>query len=201
VVLLDRDFVTLPQRSKFDLVGIDNFSAGRRVTEHLLQHGCRRLRFVTLPGSTDTTTIVLRIAGMQDALLRYGLPATSDKVVACGDPDHETFVSRLWPRAATRRPDAIICSNDLTAARLLRTLSRMGVSVPEDLRVASFDDVKYAELLNPPLTTIRQPYQALGRIAVATMLERIQKPDLPPRTILLNATLMIRESCGAHLKT
>jgi DNA-binding LacI/PurR family transcriptional regulator len=156
---------------------------------------------VALPGSTDTTTIVLRIAGMQDALLRYGLPATSDKVVACGDPDHETFVSRLWPRAATRRPDAIICSNDLTAARLLRTLSRMGVSVPEDLRVASFDDVKYAELLNPPLTTIRQPYQALGRIAVATMLERIQKPDLPPRTILLNATLMIRESCGAHLKT
>ena len=200
VVLIDRDVVALPQRSNFDLVGIDNFISGRRVTEHLLQHGCRRIRFVALPGSAATTTVALRIAGMQDALLRAGLPIEANGV-AYGDPADEQFVRSLLSAAARRRADAIICVNDLTAARLLRTMSRLGLAVPDDVCVAAFDDVKYAELLSPPLTTIRQPYQAIGSAAVQAMLERIRKPNLPPRTILLDAPLVVRESCGCHAQS
>ncbi len=91
-------------------------------------------------------------------------------------------------------PDAFVCRNDPTAARLVQTLSRLGVSVPEDVRVAGFDDSEIASLTTPPLTTIHQPVKTLAEIAVASLLQRIRKPSLPPRTILLDAPIVVRAS-------
>jgi DNA-binding LacI/PurR family transcriptional regulator len=97
-----------------------------------------------------------------------------------------------------RRPDAIVCANDMTAAALLQTLAELDVSVPSDVAVVGFDDVKYSRLLGPPLTTIRQPCEAIGQAALQVMLDRIREPDLPARTVLLETTLVVRRSCGAQ---
>lgn len=195
VVLLDRDIVNFPERSAYDLVGIDNLTAGFRLADHLLRLGARRLTFVSRPGSAPT--VQQRIAGVHDALLHAGIAGAQEQIAA-GDPDDLAFVRGLVGQSAKRRPDALICANDATAARLLVTLGALGLSVPRDIRLASFDDVQYASLLTPPLTTIHQPCEQIGAVAVQALLQRIREPDTPPREILLHAPLVVRRSCGAQ---
>jgi len=92
---------------------------------------------------------------------------------------------------------ATYLANDMTAAALLQTLAELDVSVPDDAAVVGFDDVKYSRLLGPPLTTIRQPCEAIGQAALQVMFDRIREPNLPARTVLLETTLVVRRSCGA----
>ncbi len=190
VVLLDRDIVTFPQRSRFDLVGIDNRRAGFLIADHLLRLGCRRIDFLARPDSAPT--VMLRIAGYREALLSSGI-TPDPRWVHSGEPTDEEFIQRIVADQAT----AIICANDLTAANLMRTLDTLGCPVPQKIRVVGFDDVRYAELLRPSLTTIHQPCADIGTIAMQVMLERIENPTFPPRDILAQPTLIVRQSCGA----
>ena len=86
---------------------------------------------------------------------------------------------------------AVLRSNDQTAAKLIRTLAIMGLSVPE-VRVAGFDDVRYATLLTIPLTTIHQPCRAIGQAAVRLMQKRLHHPDRAAQQVLLPFTLIVR---------
>lgn len=190
IVLLDRDIVDFPQRSGFDLVGIDNHRAGFLIADHLIQLGCEQIDFLARPDSAPT--VMLRIAGYREALLSAGITPKS-RWIHIGEPSDEKFVQRIIEEGAT----AIICANDLTAANLMKTLDAMGCPVPQKVRVAGFDDVKYAELLRPSLTTIHQPCVDIGTIAMQAMLERIENPTFPARDILAQPTLIVRQSCGA----
>jgi GntR family transcriptional regulator of arabinose operon len=189
IVLLDRDIVPFPQRSNLDLVGIDNRQAGFIITCHLISLGCRRVDFLSRPDSAPT--VMLRIAGYREALFEKGI-SPDPHWIHSGDPTDEKFVKSIAESGAT----AIICANDLTAANLMRTLDALGYPVPQKIRVAGFDDVRYAELLHPSLTTIHQPCTEIGTIAMQVMLERIENPKLPPRDILVHSTLVVRQSCG-----
>lgn len=193
VVLLDRDLVPFPRRSEFDLVGVDNFGGGYLLVEHLAKLGCQRIQFVTRKHSAPT--VDARIAGAREAarVHQIKLPAT---FVRSGDPDDADFIKSLL---AKPRPEAILCANDHTAAVLIRTLNTNGIRVPTDVRVVGFDDVKYATLLSPPLTTVHQPCREIAESAFRAMLERIAEPTIPKRTISLSAALVVRESCGAYL--
>jgi DNA-binding LacI/PurR family transcriptional regulator len=191
IVLLDRDYLTYPQRSRFDLVGIHNNRAGYVLAEHLIGLGAKRIEFCAV--SDSAPTVFQRHLGCQDALRQAGL-AQKLSNMCVGEPEDAEFVRGKLLKS---KPDAVICANDATAARLLRTLNSLGVRVPADLRVAAFDDVGYAKLLHPALTTIRQPCRDIGTAAMLTMLERLDNPSLQARDILLDFELVIRESCGA----
>lgn len=190
IVLLDRDIVAFPQRSRFDLVGIDNRRAGFLIADHLIKLGCRRIDFFARPNSAPT--VMLRIAGYREALLRAGI-APDPRWIHSGEPTGEELVRQIVDDGAT----AVICANDLTAANLMRTLDSLGCPVPGKIRVVGFDDVRYAELLRPALTTIHQPCVDIGTIAMQVMLERIENPALPARDILAQPTLIVRQSCGS----
>ena len=192
VVLLDRDLTPFPNRSDFDLVGLDNMAGGYLLAEHLLKLGCRRLRFVARPRSAPT--VDARIAGVREALVRHRLEMEPGWLQT-GDPTDAKFVRKL---IAGKQADAFICANDDTAARLLRSLEANGVKVPRDVRVVGFDDAKYATLVSPPLTTIHQPCRDIAVIAFRAMLERIAGPTLPARSFALTPRLVVRESCGAY---
>jgi len=188
LTLLDRDLVPYPERSQYDLVGIDNRRAGYTITSHLLRRGCRRLAFVGRPRSAPT--VDARIWGYREALAG----GEAEPHVFRIDPEDRTEVKRVLDDA---RPDGFVCANDFTAAQLLKTLDALGVSVPDDVRMAGFDDVKYASLLSVPLTTIHQPCADIGAVAIGAMLERLRSPKMPPRDILLNFHLVVRDSCGS----
>lgn len=187
VVLLDRDVPEFPNRSQFDLVGIDNFHAGMILTQYLIGLGRRRLLFVARPSFPSTTD--LRLAGCREAASRAGVPLPREHF---GDPSNVDFVRGILEPDP---PEVIICSNDCTAALLIQTLTNLGLRLPNDIGVVGFDDVRYATLLAVPLTTIRQPCREIGQAAVRAMQQRIQEPTLPPRQILLPAELIVRQSC------
>jgi DNA-binding LacI/PurR family transcriptional regulator len=189
VVLLDRDLVAYPSRSRYDLVGIDNRRAGYVLTTHLLEHGCRRVAFVGRPGSAPT--VDARISGYREAVADRGFRPRVCRI----DPSDRAQVKNVMRRP---RPDGIVCANDFTAAQLLRTLDGLKVSVPRDVRLVGIDDVKYASLLPVPLTTVHQPCAEIGTTAIATMLERLRHPKMPPRDVLLDVHLVVRASCGSH---
>ena len=192
VILLDRDFLPFPNRSQFDLVGLDNMAGGYLLAEHLIKLGCRRLRFVARPRSAPT--VDARVAGAREALVGHRLEPEPGWV-RHGDPADVRFVRTLM---AARQADAFICANDDTAATLMRTLESAGNRVPRDVRVVGFDDAKYATLVSPPLTTIHQPCREIAVIAFRAMLERIAEPTLPSRSLSLTPRLVVRESCGAY---
>lgn len=186
VVLLDRDLEEFPGRSSYDLVAIDDFFAGFELAMHLIERGCCRFAFVARPAFPATTD--LRVEGVRAATTRVENSAIE---FAVGLPDDVEWVRKLLERT---KADAVIASNDATAARLLQTLQELGHRIPEKIKVAGFDDVRYAQLLSPPLTTMRQPCEALGVAAVETMLGRLRQPLMPARRVLLRAELVARRS-------
>lgn len=192
VVLIDRDICPFPQRSRFDLVGIDNFAGGYLLADHLIRLGARRLAFVTRPFSA--TTVDARKAGASAAMLAHGLSVPRD-FLHSGDPGDVKFVRKV---IAARQYDAVICTNDHTAAQLLQSLARLDIKVPQNLRVVGFDDLRFATLLTVTLTTIQQPCRDIALTAFNAMLERIANPTLPARSLLLTPRLVVRESCGAY---
>lgn len=191
VVLLDRDLVQEPRRSHFDLIESDNFQAGYRLAQHLLERGAHDIRFFSLPNSGCATQ--QRIHGAGQAVLDAG-GKWSRKSVYEGNPQDHAFVRRIFN--GRNRPDAIICRNDHIAAFLLQTLADLHISVPKDVKVAAFDDVELAEMLSPPLTSVRQPVKELASVAMETLLQRIERPAMPPRRITLDVEVIVRASTG-----
>jgi GntR family transcriptional regulator, arabinose operon transcriptional repressor len=191
-VLLDRAIGPFPRRDHHDLVGLDNRHAGFTVTEHLAGLGVRRIGFVAMPQAA--ATVDAREAGYREALFSNGL-----------EPER-SLVRRLDPRDTPAvlafleqgRPEAVVCANDRTAALLMHTLRELGRAVPGDVRLVGIDDVDYAPLLSTPLTTLRQPTQQIGAAALAAMLDRVAGSDLATRDVLLQGTLVVRQSCGGR---
>jgi len=193
VILLDRCVLQYPERSDYDVVGLDNRRAGYTVADHLLRNGAQHIAFLAEPGSAETVDD--RIAGYREALFAHGRALTKSLVLRQDGSDLAAIQSAL----KEHRIDAIQCANDHTAAKLMRSLLSLGVRIPEDVRIAGVDDVKYAGLLPVPLTTVHQPCLDIGAVAIAAMKERISNPQLPGRSITLNGHLVVRQSCGAEL--
>jgi DNA-binding LacI/PurR family transcriptional regulator len=188
VVLLDRDYVKYPGRSNHDLVGINNRRVGHTITDHLFEVGCKRLVFVLRPGSTSA--IHARSAGFAEAFITRRTVFDLGMIQEC-DPCDAGYIRTML---AKHKPDGIVCANDVTAGHLLHTLDELGVRVPDDVMIGGIDDVRYAELLRVPLTTVRQPFAAIGDAAYHTMMDRIKRPNAAPRHITLGCELVVRSS-------
>lgn len=187
VVLLDRCVERFPYRSRFDLIGIDNHRAGALLTQHVVKAGSRRPVFVARARSA--ATVHMRASGywtaIRDAELEYWGAAYR------GNVDGPEFLLGLLEK---EKPDALICQNDHTAAVVMRFLVERGVRVPQQMRVTGVDDVKYAQFLPVPLTTIHQDCAEMGRVAMLTMLERLRNPERPARDVQVDFELVVRES-------
>lgn len=184
VVLLDWDFVASPGRSAYDVVGVNNFEAGRRLADYLHRAGARRIRFVTWRNCANS--VRSRARGVC-SLLPDGEKAEISLDVNAPDAVRRAFSGR-------NAPDAVVCGNDTYAARLIVALRALGKRVPEDVQVVGFDDVQHALLVEPPLTTVHQPCEDIARLAFRCLTDRMEDPTLPPRECLLDAPLVVRRS-------
>jgi DNA-binding LacI/PurR family transcriptional regulator len=189
IILLDRGYRRFPLRSNLDRVAIDNFRAGYTLTQHLWQQGARRIIFVARKLSADT--VIERVSGYYSALRELGSDYAGS--ASYGDVSEPHFVQKLL---AGEAPDAIICGNDLTAARLMRTLINFGVRIPQEIRMAGFDDVSYSKFLPVPLTTIHQNCSQMGEVAMELMMDRMKRPERHAIDVLVPFELVVRESCG-----
>ena len=190
VVLLDRDLGRLPSRSRFDMVGVDNFRVGVLQTEHLIKQGCKKVAYVSRVGSAQT--VHYRIAGYQHGLFLHGHDYP-ERLVFAGTPDEEDFFKTVM----ACKPDGLVCSNDTTGAKLVRLLLKNGYKIPDDVRLIGVDDIKIASLTSIPLSSFRQPCRDMGKAAVMLMVRRIENRSMPPRSLMMDVELIERDSCGA----
>ena len=192
-VLLDRDVVSYPSRSKYDVVGIDNRRAGNVATRHLIKAGCKRIGFIGKPHLAPSC--LARAAGYREALATAEVDRDAE-FCEMFDPSDQNLLKAVL---AKHHPDGLVCSNDHTAAQIMRSLTRLKIAIPEKIRIVGFDDVKYASLVSVPLTTIHQPCAEIGAAAVQAMIQRIENPALPSRDIFVDFHLAVRQSCGTMI--
>lgn len=196
VVLIDYDIVLPPERSSLDVIGINNFDAGRRVAEHLLSAGAKNIHFFL--NGVGAISVATRIAGAKASICVNGGECRSQNVLRAENKDSDAEKARAYLKK--HRPDAFICGNDTDAAYLKHILDCLGRRIPEDIMLAGFDDIRYASVMTPQLTTLHQPCGDIADTAFRTLMERIADPTLPPREILLSAPLVVRQStcrsCG-----
>jgi DNA-binding LacI/PurR family transcriptional regulator len=163
-------------------VDSDNVDGGRQATELLLARGARRI--ATITGPLDMSAGQDRLSGYQHALDAAGVPFRSE-AVAEGDFTVDGG-ARAMSRLLESCPDAdgLFVASDLMALGAIRTLTEDGRRVPDDIAVVGFDDVREAQLTTPPLSTMRQPLDALGRTMTRVLLARIGGREAAPRTVL-----------------
>ncbi|ODT67104.1 MAG: hypothetical protein ABS75_24405 [Pelagibacterium sp. SCN 63-23] len=182
--------------SGFHTVITDNAHAAERATRHLLDLGHRRIGHILGPDHNIVARD--RLAGFNRALERAGLSARPEWVFR-GHFDMESgFSAAARFVSLVERPSAVFAANDESAIGFLSGLRQHGLHCPDDISVVGFDDLGVAAHYTPPLTTMRQPRDVLGRMAAATLLDLIADNETRrgPMRIVLNSELIVRESTG-----
>jgi LacI family repressor for deo operon, udp, cdd, tsx, nupC, and nupG len=174
-------------------VHIDNVEAAREATRFLVDAGHRRIAFMT--GEASSLLTGDRETGYRRAMAAAALDIDEDWIVEGGmtiDGARRATESLL---AAGRRPTAIFCANDEMAIACLHALHQAGFEVPADMSVMGFDDIRYARVSHPPLTTIAQPIEDIGRQVARRLVEAIDEPgNVPTGAVTLPHFLVVRNS-------
>ncbi len=173
-------------------VHVDNALGGRLAGEHLWVLGHRHLGVVQIPYGTCAKK---RLEALRGVWAGHGEELADNMVVSVESADHRLVappVRRLM--TSDPMPTALFCNSDWLASVVLRVLREIGLRVPEDVSVVGFDDAHYAQLLSPPLTTVRQPFPELGALAVELLLEQAASEQPTPGAYVLPCDLVRRES-------
>ena len=176
-------------------VDSQNFEGAAMAVEHLIGLGHRRIGF--LAGRPDLESARRREAGYRAALTAAGI-TVDEALIQAGAYTEEAAVEpahRLL--AMADRPTAVFAANDLSASQVIRTANELGLVVPEDVSVIGFDNIPESALTNPPLTTVDQSIQAMGQVAVTSLIDLIERPDLAlaaPMHSTLPTRLVIRQT-------
>lgn len=177
-------------------VDVDNVGGARMATEHLIRLGHRRVSTIT--GPLDTVAGQDRLRGYRQALEGRHIPV-EDALIVEGD-----FTEGSGRAAAQQllsvSPDAIFAASDVMAIGALRAARDAGLLIPHDIAVVGFDDVPAAAMVEPALTTVRQPIERLGSMAVEVLLDMLdneQDAETATHRIVLPTELVVRASCGA----
>jgi LacI family transcriptional regulator len=190
-------FLTMQTRPGLSIVAVDNYAGGRMATEHLLEQGHRHIGHIT--GPLDWWEARQRKAGWQDALQAAGVPE-DDLHFEEGNwsaDSGERAIGQLLTSYAEM--DAVFVGNDQMALSVLQMACRRGIQVPAALAVVGFDGLPETAHYWPPLTTVYQDQQSLGRTAVEELVRMIEssqksKDGTEPKSILLQPELIVRAS-------
>ena len=181
--------------AKLPNVTIDNLAASREMTEYMVNLGHKRIAYIG--GNTALALYRSRLYGYQQALEARGIPI-DERIVCTADPEiHGGYEAATQLLRSGVDFTAIVTSGDTLAIGAIRALQDRGVRVPEDVAVSGFDDIEMSSLLNPTLTTVRQPRNLIGRTSMEKLLGRINgKDENLSEQIVLTHELVIRASSG-----
>ena len=181
---------------RVNCIDVDNQQGAYNAVSHLISQGYRRIGTIT--GSQMTIAGIARYQGYLNALRDHGLSPDKSLVMIGNFSEFSGFngMQNLLPH----QPDAVFAASDTMALGALHAIKRAGLCVPDDIALVGFDDIKTASITNPALTTIRQPIKKTGETAVSLLLELLSNDHPQPQQKILGTELIIRESCGSHLK-
>jgi DNA-binding LacI/PurR family transcriptional regulator len=172
-------------------VTIDNHGGALEAVRHLVSLGHERVAY--LGDNFGLQSDAERFQGFKTGMSEKNLPILPDLVVrGDGKPECAAEESRKLFALASR-PTAIFCYNDMSALGVLKEAARQGLRVPEQLSIAAFDDLFFAELLSPALTTVRQPKRELGHRAMRLLLDIFAGSPMK-KTVTVKGELIVRDS-------
>jgi len=177
-------------------VDVDNVSGARMAVEHLIGLGHRRI--ATITGRLDTTHGQDRLEGYRQAMQAHGIPV-EEGLIAEGDFTESSGMAGMQ-RLLPASPSAVFVASDMMAIGALKALRQAGRQVPQDIALISFDDIPVASAIEPALTTVRQPIERMGSMAVEVLLSLVEsspEEEAPVHRIVLPTELVIRNSCGS----
>lgn len=177
----------------------DNKKGMRDLVRHLAEdHGCRRFAFVTGPAGNSEAEERLDL--LTATLGEYGLTLSPERIFS-GNFTRES--GAMAAEMIARRIgdfDVLVTADDQSALGALDEFKKRGIEVPEQIAVTGFDDIEESAVCTPPLTTVHQPLFELGALAVTTLVKRMRREKVASRC-LLDAPLIIRQSCGCFQRT
>ena len=180
---------------RVSFVDVDNVTGAYTAVTHLVRLGRRRIALIT--GPSGSLAAEDRRRGYLDALQQRRVPVDGSLIIH-GDFT-ETSGYEAMQRLLPYEPDAVFVASDSMALGALRALREAGKRVPDDIAMVGFDDMPQAATADPPLTTIRQPIQRTGALAVEILIDILENGAEPARRVILPTELVIRASCGARL--
>jgi LacI family transcriptional regulator len=191
VLLIDRNI----PRLKADFVGSNDVLVGELATRHLIALGRRRIAHI---GGHGTSPAIDRFKGFRNALsvagvkLPKGYVVTRDRFEERGDFAGYRAMQELL--AQKHPPDAVFCYNDLSAVGAMQAAMQAGLSIPRDIAFVGCGNLRYADYLKVPLTSVDQSIERMGEAAARRVLTLAAKPDDLPQSSLVESKLIVRQS-------
>jgi LacI family transcriptional regulator len=199
MILINRRTYHPIVQDKVDYVGVDNIFGGFLAVEHLIRLGHKRIGVIG--GSSESSVGFERLEGGKKALTTYGqeiigsLFLEGDFLKGSGYQGGKRFLKMDEP------PTAIFATSDYMALGTYQAIVEEGRRVPEDIALIGFNDIEFAAMKGIELTTIGQKKYEMGAFSVKTLVERIEEGRMgPPKEIILEPELIIRKTCGYHLR-
>jgi LacI family transcriptional regulator len=200
IVLVNRRTYHPVVKEKVDYVGVDNVLGGFLAVEHLIRLGHRRIGVIG--GSSESSVGLERLEGGKKALEAYNVEQRDnyfldgDFLKESGYQGGKRFLKMAEP------PTAVFATNDYMALGTYQAIAEEGLRIPEDIALVGFNDIEFTAMKGIELTTIGQKKFEMGAIAVKMLVERIEggEDKLSTKEVFLKPELIIRKTCGYHLK-
>ncbi|HKS32452.1 MAG TPA: ribose operon transcriptional repressor RbsR [Enterobacteriaceae bacterium] len=181
-----------PFEGDSDLIQDNSLLGGDIATQYLIDKG--RTRIACITGPLDKTPARLRLEGYREAMSRSGLSVPKDYEVIADFEFGGGFDAMQKLLAHPTRPDAVFIGNDAMAVGAYQALYQAGLHIPQDMAIVGYDDIELARYMTPPLTTIHQPKDELGELAIDVLINRMAEPELAQQRLQLTPELMVRGS-------
>ncbi|MBY6353638.1 MULTISPECIES: ribose operon transcriptional repressor RbsR [Enterobacter cloacae complex] len=175
-----------------DLIQDNSLLGGDMATQYLIDKGHTRIACIT--GPLDKTPARLRLEGYLAAMARAGLSVPEGYRITGDFEFHGGFEAMQTLLAQAQRPQAVFIGNDAMAFGAYKALYQAGLRVPDDMAIIGYDDIELASYMTPPLTTIHQPKDELGELAIDVLIHRMAQPTLQQQRLQLTPILMERGS-------
>ncbi|WP_215848368.1 ribose operon transcriptional repressor RbsR [Candidatus Pantoea bituminis] len=181
-----------PFEGRGDIIQDNALLGGELATQHLIDSGYTQIACIA--GPLDKTPARMRLEGYQNAMAKNGLDILPGYIVK-GDFEFQGGYNAMIELLALETPpQAVFTSNDAMAVGVYHALYQAGLQIPQDMAVMGYDDIELARYLSPPLSTIHQPKNELGELAIDTLIHRLRDPDVSQQTLVLTPELIVRGS-------
>lgn len=179
-------------------VSVDDRAGSYKITEHLIEHGYKKIAH--LRGPLSVSIGKERLEGYEEALRDNDMPVEESLIIESGFHEKGGYnaMQQLLKVGKSNLPRAVFAVNDPAAFGAMDAIYDHDLSVPDDIAIVGFSDDIRANLMKSPLTTVRQPAYELGKRAAQKLIKLIENEDEPVENIEVKTELVIRESCGGN---
>jgi LacI family transcriptional regulator len=174
-------------------VRINELKAGYLATRHMIKKGLRKIAF--LGGPENSIPTIEKLKGYKKAFKEFNLTVEKKYIILDKHEIKNGFKNTISLLNMKERPEGIITVSDALAIEAIRAARAKNISIPDDIKIIGFDDIKFSASFSPSITTIAQPKYKMGAMALDMLIHLIEKKALPERRIVIEPKLILRDSC------